>query len=117
VVSVALTFYLVMTGLLTAVTLAGVDNLYVLIGMLFLAFGSMGLVIPSTAVLALEDYGPTAGTASAMLGTLQLVVGATVSVIVSAISNGTVLPLAATMFCCAMAAFFFGRLSLHRAMA
>ena len=28
-------------------------------------FGSLGLVIPSTAVLALESHGPVAGTASA----------------------------------------------------
>ena len=53
----------------------------------------MGLVIPSTAVLALEDYGPTAGTASALMGTLQLITGAVIVGVVGAFSNGTVLPM------------------------
>ena len=36
----------------------------------------MGLVIPTTSVLALEKHGAIAGTASALLGTLQMLTGA-----------------------------------------
>ncbi len=73
VIKTALAFYLAMTTILLVITLAGVDNPFVLIGFLFVSFGAMGLVIPSTAPLAMQNYGATAGTASALMGTLQLV--------------------------------------------
>jgi len=88
---------------------------FVLAGCLFLGFGAMGPVIPSTAVLALEKYGATAGTASALMGTIQLVVGAVVIGIVGAFSNGRPLPMVVGMFGCAVAAFIIGRMTLpHR---
>ncbi|MDO9134311.1 multidrug effflux MFS transporter, partial [Hydrogenophaga sp.] len=52
--------------------LAGGDRLAVLIALYFVASGFMGLVIPTTSVLALEKHGAIAGTASALLGTLQM---------------------------------------------
>lgn len=112
-VRTALTFYLAATGTLLAITLAGVDNVFVLIAMLFVSFGSMGLVIPSTAVLALENYGPRAGTASAMLGTLQLTTGAMIVVVMGAISTGAVLPMVAVIFACATIAFLLSRATLN----
>ena len=113
-VSAALTFYLVATSALLVVTLAGVDNAFVLIAMLFIAFAAMGLVIPSTAVLALENYGRTAGTAAALMGTLQLVTGAVVVGVVGGFSNGTVLPMVAAIVFCAIVAFILGRATLVR---
>ncbi len=111
-VRAASTFAAAVLLALLAVTLAGVDNVLVLILMLWLAFGGMGLVIPSTLALALENYGPTAGTAAALLGTLQLVTGAIIIGVVGLASDGTVLPMAAAMAGCATAAFVVGRLTL-----
>jgi len=113
-VSAALTFYLVMTSALFLLTIAGVDNLFVLIVMLFISFASMGLVIPSTAVLALENYGRTAGTAAALMGTLQLVAGAVIVGIVGVFSNGTQLPMLTALVACAAIAFVLGRVTLIR---
>ena len=48
--------------------------------LLFCAFANLGLVVPTTAVLSLEDHGPIAGMASALGGTLQMVTGAVVIV-------------------------------------
>jgi DHA1 family bicyclomycin/chloramphenicol resistance-like MFS transporter len=110
----ALAFYLASTSTLLLLTLAGVDNVWVLIVFLFVSFGAMGLVIPSTAVLALEDYGATAGTASALMGTLQLVAGAAVVGIVGAFGDGEVLPMVTAIVVCAAAAFILGRLTLGR---
>lgn len=110
----ALTFYVVSTSTLFLLTLAGVDNVWVLIGFLFVSFGAMGLVIPSTAVLALEEYGPTAGTASALMGTLQLLAGAAVVGIVGTFSTGAVLPMVTAIAICAAAAFALGRATLRR---
>ena len=111
-VSAALTFYLASTTTLLALTLAGVDNVFVLIGMLWIGFAAMGLVIPSTAVLSLENYGRTAGTAAALMGTLQLMVGAIVVGIVGVFSNGNVLPMVSAIAACAAIAFALGRVTL-----
>jgi len=114
-VSAALTFYLVSTSAILVVTLAGVDNVFVLIAMLFAGFAAMGLVIPSTAALSLENYGRTAGTAAALMGTLQLVCGAVVVGIVGVFSNGTVLPMVTAIVVCAVIAFLLGRVTFRRA--
>ena len=113
-VNAALSYYLITTTTLLLLTLAGVDNVWVLIVFLFVSFGSMGLVIPSTAVLALEDYGPTAGTAAALMGTLQLLAGAVVVGVVGGFSDGAVLPMVGAMVACAAVAFVLGRLTLGR---
>jgi DHA1 family bicyclomycin/chloramphenicol resistance-like MFS transporter len=113
-VSAALTFYLVSTSALLVVTFAGVDNPFVLIVMLFISFAAMGLVIPSTAALSLENYGRTAGTAAALMGTLQLVTGAVVVGVVGVFSNGTVLPMVTAIVFCAAVAFLLGRVTLAR---
>ena len=114
-VRAALISYVTTTGILAGLTFAGVDNLFVLIGMLFISFAAMGLVIPSSAVLALENYGPRAGTASALLGTLQLVAGIVVIGLMGLITDGTPLPMVATIFGCALTAFTLSRLVLKGA--
>ena len=114
VVNAALAFYLGMISLLLVLMLAGIDSPFLLIGMLFIAFGAMGLVIPSTAALALDDYGATAGTASALMGTLQLVVAAIVIGIVGMFPTGDALPMVVAMAACAATAFVIGRLTLTR---
>jgi DHA1 family bicyclomycin/chloramphenicol resistance-like MFS transporter len=114
VVNAALAFYLAMMLLLLTLMLSGVDNVFVLAGFLFISFGAMGLVIPSTAALALDDYGATAGTASALMGTLQLVVAALVIAAVGAFSSNDPLPMVVAMVACAAIAFTLGRLTLVR---
>ena len=85
---------------LFVITLAGVDRLDVLIVMLFLTFAGLGLVIPTTMVLALEDHGPIAGIASALGGTLQMVAGGALIVVVSLFFDGTTLPMVAIIALC-----------------
>jgi MFS transporter, DHA1 family, multidrug resistance protein len=94
------------------ITLAGADRLPLLIGMLFLGFSCLGLVIPSTAVLALDRHGPIAGMAAAMMGTLQMILGAAAIVVVSAIFDGTSLPMVAAIAVCSASAFILSRLVL-----
>lgn len=113
VVSAAVSCYAAMAVLLFAVTLAGVDSLPVLMAMLFLAFACLGLVIPSTMVLALEEHGPIAGMASALGGTLQFLTGALMIVISSAFFDGTSFAMVATIVVCALGAFVLARLTLR----
>ncbi|MDP3252731.1 MAG: multidrug effflux MFS transporter [Hydrogenophaga sp.] len=77
--------------------LAGGDSLWVLIALYFVASGFMGLVIPTTSVLALEQHGAIAGTASALMGTLQMLGGALAMALVSLFANGQPLPMVVGM--------------------
>jgi DHA1 family bicyclomycin/chloramphenicol resistance-like MFS transporter len=108
----AVSGYTVMALGLFATTLAGVDQLPVLILALFLAFSCLGLVIPSTAVLALDRHGPIAGMASALLGTIQMACGAMAVALTSAFFDGTSLPMTAAIAGCATLAFILSRVVL-----
>lgn len=83
----------VVMAALLAFYVAGGDRLSVLIVLYFIASGFMGLVIPTTAVLALENHGANAGTASALLGTLQMLTGALMMAAVGVFTDGTPLPM------------------------
>ena len=115
-VTVAVTCFAAVMTLLLAITAAGVDHLAVLIAMLFVGNSFLGLVIPSTMVLSLEEHGPIAGMASALGGTLQMVTGGLAIVIVSLFFDGTTLPMVAAIAFCALAAlgFTYATLGLQR---
>jgi DHA1 family bicyclomycin/chloramphenicol resistance-like MFS transporter len=104
VVTAAVAAYATFAVILFAVTAAGVDSLPVLMILLFCSFAFLGLVIPSTMVLALEEHGPIAGMASALGGTLQMVTGGIVIVLTSVFFNGTALPMVATIMICSLIA-------------
>ncbi len=75
----------------------GGDSLWVMIVLYFIASGFMGFVIPTTGVLALEMHGAIAGTASALLGTLQMLTGAVAMAVVGAFTDGGPLPMVTGM--------------------
>jgi DHA1 family bicyclomycin/chloramphenicol resistance-like MFS transporter len=114
VVMTAMAVHTVFTTVLLALTLGGIDSLPVLMVLLFAAFACLGLVIPSTMVLALEDHGPIAGMASALGGTLQMVTGGLMIVVVSAFFDGTPRPMVATIAGCAFAALVLSAATLRR---
>ena len=64
-----------------------------------------GFVGPNTTALAMSPYGAMAGSASALMGTLQFVLGAAAGSLVSAFGNGTAVPFAAVIAGCGLAAF------------
>ena len=91
---------------------AGGDSLWVLIVLYFIASGFMGLVIPTTSVLALEQHGAIAGTASALLGTLQMLTGAVVMAVVGLFTDGKPLPMVTGMAAGALVALVLTWLTL-----
>ena len=99
--------------LLLALTLAGFTSLWVLIPLLFTSFAFLGLVIPSTMVLSLEEHGPIAGSASALGGTLQMLTGGAVIAVAGLFFNGTSLPMVATVALTAMAALAITMVTLR----
>jgi DHA1 family bicyclomycin/chloramphenicol resistance-like MFS transporter len=75
--------------------LAGLDSLWLMLGLLFVGFGFLGLVLPTSSVLALDEHGEIAGTASALMGTLQFMTGAAVMAVVGLFVDGTARPMLA----------------------
>jgi DHA1 family bicyclomycin/chloramphenicol resistance-like MFS transporter len=121
VVVAAVSLYALFALILFAVTAAGFDSLALLMGLLFVAFACLGLVIPSTMVLALEEHGPIAGMASALGGALQMVAGGLVIAIVSLFFDGTARPMVTAIALCAIGALtasvvtLGGRQPVHQA--
>jgi DHA1 family bicyclomycin/chloramphenicol resistance-like MFS transporter len=114
-VKFAVVGYAAMMTLLLAINLAGVDRLDVMIAVLFVGYGFLGLVVPTTAVLALEEHGSIAGTASALMGTLQFVTGAVVMALTGLFVDGSARPMVAGIAGSAIVALVLARLTLGHA--
>ncbi|QEE35949.1 multidrug effflux MFS transporter [Octadecabacter sp. SW4] len=89
---------------LTLVVALGGGTLYVIVAGLALANACLGLVIPTTMVMALDDHGDIAGLASSLGGTLQMLVGGVMMVLSAQFFDGTALPMVAAITFCALAA-------------
>ncbi|WDD92648.1 multidrug effflux MFS transporter [Burkholderia sp. FERM BP-3421] len=92
--------------------LAGGDRLWVLLTLYFFASAFMGWMIPTTSVLALDTHGSIAGTASALLGTLQMMTGAVATGLMGLFSSDSPLPMVAGMTLSALLALVLTRFTL-----
>lgn len=111
----AVTGYVCSMASLLALFAFGVDSLVVLAVLLFVGYAFLGLVLPNVTVLALEEHGAVAGTASALIGTLQFLTGAAVMAIVSRFLDGTALPMVVGIGACALVTFTLARVALRPA--
>ncbi|MEO6150713.1 MAG: multidrug effflux MFS transporter [Mucilaginibacter sp.] len=75
------------------------------IGMIFLFLCTIGITNPNTAALTLAPFSKNAGTASSLLGALQLGIGSLISTSVSLFNTQSVTPLAAVLCITALIAF------------
>ncbi|WP_257667766.1 multidrug effflux MFS transporter [Parapedobacter tibetensis] len=82
-------------------SITGFINLYLMVALIFLFLGSQGFVFPNTSALALSPFSRLAGSASALLGSVQMACGALSSAMVSYFHNGTAIPMASVMAGCA----------------
>jgi DHA1 family bicyclomycin/chloramphenicol resistance-like MFS transporter len=85
-------------------TLLDVAPLHVGLPLVWITFGGLAFVGAPGTVLALDPHGEKAGTASALMGTLQFGLSAIGAGLVGALFDGTAIPLTATMAFCALAA-------------
>ncbi|SFJ86571.1 MFS transporter, DHA1 family, bicyclomycin/chloramphenicol resistance protein, partial [Jannaschia pohangensis] len=102
------------TLLLLAIAMAGQATLGVIIAGLFLANACLGLIIPTTMVMALDPHGAIAGLASSLGGTLQVVSGALIVVLTGFFFDGTALPMIAAIALCAALTLTITLLTLHK---
>jgi len=106
-------FALTMAAMVLVMSL-GFDQLPVMASFLFVGYGFLGLVIPTTAVLALEEHGAIAGTASALMGTLHFVTAAIAMVLAGLFFDSTALPMAIGIALCAVSAFLLTQATIGR---
>jgi len=114
VVRIAVIGYFAAMAVLFALTASGLDRLDVLAACLFVGYGFLGLVIPTTAVLAMEDHGEIAGTASALMGTLHFVTGAVAVAAIGFFVDGTAVPMVSGIAACALITFLLAQVTLRQ---
>jgi DHA1 family bicyclomycin/chloramphenicol resistance-like MFS transporter len=90
---VAIVLQCIVALLLVTFVLAGVQatGVYILI---FLYLAGLGSLSPNTTAIAIGPFTHRAGTASALLGSMQMAAGAIGSSLVSFFHNGTAMPMA-----------------------
>jgi len=80
-------------------------GLYSIIFLAWVFLSTQGFAFPNSSALCLAPFTKNAGTASALMGALQLGIGALSTALVSIFNNGTAMPMAAVMCCCAVSSF------------
>jgi len=115
VVRAAVVSYATVMVALLATMAAGIQSLWVLASFLFVGYGFLGLVIPTTSVLAMDDHGSIAGTASALMGTLHFAIGAAAMAVSGLFFDGTPLPMVTSIAACAVIALALTQVTLGRA--
>jgi len=102
---------------LAVVSYFGWGDLYSTIFLIFLFLCGQGFIFPNASALCLAPFPHNAGNASALMGAIQMGIGAGISALVSFLHNGTVVPMSVVMACCAISAFlifFFGEKLITR---
>ncbi len=78
-----------------------------MISFIFLFLCCQGFISPNASALSLTPFAKQAGSASALMGTLQMGLGALASAMVSIFNNNTPLPLTAIMAICCCSGFIY----------
>ncbi|TFY87087.1 Bcr/CflA family efflux MFS transporter [Pseudomonas nabeulensis] len=99
---------------LLAATTFWVDSLAVMMVLLFIGFGFLGLLLPAAGVLSLEDHGAVAGSASALLGAIQMITAAASMTLVGVFADHTPAPMLIGIALCAVAAMLTVLWTLNR---
>ena len=99
--------------LLLGLFAAGVDHLVVMVALLCCAYACLGMTVPTSSILALEEHGAIAGTASSLIGTLQFGLGSLVMAFSGTFANGAPLPMIAGITLCAVLCVTFARITLR----
>ena len=86
--------------ILTAAVATGIGGFPAQVVLLFACLSTTGLLYPNVTALAMAPFDKAAGSASALLGTVQYTLGATAGAVVGMLHDGTAVPMTATMAAC-----------------
>jgi DHA1 family bicyclomycin/chloramphenicol resistance-like MFS transporter len=115
IIKTTLTFQGLIGILLVSTSLFGFSELYSTIALVFLFLCCQGFLFPNASALSMAPFGHNAGNASALMGFIQMSVGAFMSAMVSLFQNESTLPMTSVMACCTLGAsliFTIGRKSI-----
>ena len=90
--------------ILVTTSILGTHNLYLTILLILLFLCCQGFIFPNASALSMAPFSQNAGTASALMGFIQMSVGAILSAMVSILQNGTELPMTGVMATCSISA-------------
>lgn len=79
-------------------------GLFSTIFFIFIYLCCQGFTFPNSSALSMAPFSKNAGSASALMGFIQMAIGATTSAVVSLLANETALPMAGVMACCSILA-------------
>lgn len=99
---------------LAVVVWAGFDALPVVMAGLFVANAGLGLVLPSSAVMALDPHPDIAGLAASLGGTLQMLTGAAMIGVSSLFLDGSPAPMVTAIAVCAVLALGASAVAMPR---
>lgn len=80
-------------------------GLFSTIFLIWVFLSTQGFAFPNSSALCLAPFSKNAGTASALMGAIQLGFGAVSTALVSVLNDGTPMPMAAVMCVCAVSSF------------
>ncbi len=89
---------------LVSTSLFGFSELYSTIVLVFLFLCCQGFLFPNASALSMAPFGHNAGNASALMGFIQMSVGAFMSAMVSVLHNESTLPMTGVMAFCTLTA-------------
>lgn len=113
---------IVRVGVLTAAAAAlvmlasassGIGGLVLILAPLWFLLFACGLTLPNTPALALTRHGEAAGTAAALLGASQFVIGGAAAPLIGAMGSGSAVPMALVMAATAVGAAIVSALTLR----
>ncbi len=96
---------LIFSSILLIVSISGFLNLPLIILLLFLILSCVGILHPNAAALSLAPFSKNAGSASAVMGAIQMGAGAFITIIISIFEDISILPMAFAMAGTSVAAF------------
>ncbi len=100
ILNAALSVNAVTALLLTVAGMTGIGGFPAQVCLIFACLCTTGLLYPNVTALALAPFEKSAGSASALLGTIQYSLGASAGALVGLFHNGTAVPMTATMAAC-----------------
>ncbi|MCY1536226.1 Bicyclomycin resistance protein [compost metagenome] len=102
-------FYLACGLALLAIALAQPTALWPLLIPLFGGIASLGILLPNASACAMAGQGRHAGSASALLGSLQFAIAASAAALVGVLHDGSAWPMALVICSCGGLAVLFSR--------
>lgn len=114
IIKTALYFQSVVAIVLVGTAILGMSELYSTVILVFLFLCCQGFIFPNASAMSMAPFGHNAGSASALMGFIQMSLGAFMSAMVSVLHNQTALPMTGVMAFCSVTASLIYTFNKHK---